>query len=209
VRNVKKGAEPINGLRDKLRDIIFKTVVTVQSCWNEQDAAQQRERGVHGEAEDIAAKTKDISPKPVAGQDTTEPEREQKIRVVAEAITKNEPEKAAEVAKEISERPMTIVPQNIAGNELFEIEHLGSTALVKLNMRHPFYREVYANCLWKLNAPLGCPPEEHDPGMEKVLINLVLHNPHNDRWVKRDTDTGRFMDQKADPRPFKGVRKEK
>ena len=35
-----------------------------------------------------------------------------------------------------------------------------------------------------------------------------VHNPHNDRWVKRDTDTGRFMDQKADKDPFKGVRKE-
>jgi hypothetical protein len=35
------------------------------------------------------------------------------------------------------------------------------------------------------------------------------HNPHNDRWTKRDSDTGRFTDQKADDKPFKGVRKEK
>ena len=35
------------------------------------------------------------------------------------------------------------------------------------------------------------------------------YNPHNDRWVKRDSTTGRFKDQKADSRPFKGVRKEK
>lgn len=34
-------------------------------------------------------------------------------------------------------------------------------------------------------------------------------NPKNDRWIKRDTETGRFMDQKADDKPFKGVRKEK
>lgn len=34
-------------------------------------------------------------------------------------------------------------------------------------------------------------------------------NPHNQRWVKRDDDTGRFMDQKADKAPFKGVRREK
>jgi hypothetical protein len=27
-------------------------------------------------------------------------------------------------------------------------------------------------------------------------------------WVKRDTDTGKFMDGKADSQPFKGVRKE-
>ena len=35
------------------------------------------------------------------------------------------------------------------------------------------------------------------------------YNPQNERWVKRDSETGRFMDQKADDKPFKGVRKEK
>lgn len=34
-------------------------------------------------------------------------------------------------------------------------------------------------------------------------------NPKTDKWVKRDTNTGRFIDQKADLAPFKGVRKEK
>ncbi|MCL5039645.1 MAG: hypothetical protein M1299_07485 [Firmicutes bacterium] len=34
-------------------------------------------------------------------------------------------------------------------------------------------------------------------------------NPRTHSWVKRDTGTGRFMDQKtSDSRPFKGVRKE-
>lgn len=28
-------------------------------------------------------------------------------------------------------------------------------------------------------------------------------------WVKRDAETGRFMDVKQDDKPFKGVRKEK
>jgi len=35
------------------------------------------------------------------------------------------------------------------------------------------------------------------------------YNPQIDKWTKRDTDTGRFMDQKSDDKPFKGVRKEK
>ncbi|MBB6609991.1 hypothetical protein H7F15_02985 [Pontibacter sp. Tf4] len=34
-------------------------------------------------------------------------------------------------------------------------------------------------------------------------------NPQTERWVKRDTETGRFMDQKSDGKPFKGVRKER
>lgn len=33
-----------------------------------------------------------------------------------------------------------------------------------------------------------------------------VFNPRNETWTKRD-DQGRFMDQKADGKPFKGVRK--
>lgn len=35
------------------------------------------------------------------------------------------------------------------------------------------------------------------------------YNPTTDQWVKRDDETGRFMDVKKDGEPFKGVRKEK
>lgn len=34
-------------------------------------------------------------------------------------------------------------------------------------------------------------------------------NPKTERWTKRDSETGRFMDQKGNENPFKGVRKEK
>lgn len=36
-----------------------------------------------------------------------------------------------------------------------------------------------------------------------------VRNPATGNWTKRDTGTGRFMDQKQDGAPFKGVRKEK
>ena len=36
-----------------------------------------------------------------------------------------------------------------------------------------------------------------------------VHNPMNDRWTKRDSETGRFIDQKSDTKPVKGVRKER
>ena len=34
-------------------------------------------------------------------------------------------------------------------------------------------------------------------------------NPRTETWTKRNSDDGRFMDQKKDGDPFKGVRKEK
>lgn len=36
-----------------------------------------------------------------------------------------------------------------------------------------------------------------------------VYDPKNKRWTKRDAGTGKFMDQKADKKPFRGVRKKK
>lgn len=48
------------------------------------------------------------------------------------------------------------------------------------------------------------------PGRVGAVTDRVqVFNPHNNRWVKIDTNSHLFMDQKADGDPFKGVRKHK
>jgi hypothetical protein len=54
------------------------------------------------------------------------------------------------------------------------------------------------------NPPTG---DGHRHGAVKDRSQVF--NPSNGRWTKRDSETGRFMDQKVDGEPFKGVRKEK
>lgn len=53
------------------------------------------------------------------------------------------------------------------------------------------------------------PPPGDGHRVGAVRDRSQVFNPANQRWIKRDTETGRFMDQKADGKPFKGVRKEK
>lgn len=53
------------------------------------------------------------------------------------------------------------------------------------------------------NPPAG---DGHRNGM--VRERSQTQTPSGN-WVKRDTNTGRFMDVKQDGTPFKGVRKEK
>lgn len=53
------------------------------------------------------------------------------------------------------------------------------------------------------NPPVG---DGHRHGA--VKDRSQVYNPTIDRWTKRGPD-GKFMDQKADNEPFKGVRKEK
>ena len=181
MRNVKKGAEPINGLKDKLKSYIWNMVVTarkqIQSHWDAKEAEQQRESGAHAQAEAIAAKTQDQSPKPRAGQETPDEERDRKIREAAEALTQEHPERRAEVEEEIRKRPVTIVPQSWHGSELFEIDHLGTTAIVKLNMRHPFYREVYGKLLAEIErspATDGADGEGSVARLAQVGLDLLI-----------------------------------
>ncbi len=53
------------------------------------------------------------------------------------------------------------------------------------------------------NAPSG---DGHRNGA--VNKRSQTFNPKTEQWIKRNSDTGRFMDVKQNGIPFKGVRKE-
>ena len=193
VRNVKKGAEPLNGLRDKLATYIFKTVESlrkqIRSTFDATETAERRESGVHKEAENVAAKTQDRSPKPRAGQDTPDDEREQKIKEAAKTLTQDNPERAAEVEEEIRNRPFTLISEGWPGSEMVEIEHLGSNAIVKLNMRHPFYREVYSPLVAKVEAALadGAPDDEKSLArLAQVGLDLLILSYARAEGMRKD-----------------------
>lgn len=54
------------------------------------------------------------------------------------------------------------------------------------------------------NAPIG-----DNARRGAVRDRSQVFTPLTQNWTKRDADSGRFMDQKKDGEPFKGVRKEK
>ncbi|QQS16658.1 MAG: hypothetical protein IPK86_00065 [Neisseriales bacterium] len=53
------------------------------------------------------------------------------------------------------------------------------------------------------------PPSGDGSRRGAVKGRSQVQNPQNERFTKRDTQTGRFMDVKHDNKKFKGVRKEK
>lgn len=54
------------------------------------------------------------------------------------------------------------------------------------------------------NPPLG-----DSARLGAVRDRSQVFNPQNQVWTKRDAGSGRFMDQKTDGVPFKGVRRER
>ena len=57
-----------------------------------------------------------------------------------------------------------------------------------------------------VNKPVG---DNARKGAVKKRSQLKTRIMGEDRYTKRSDETGRFMDQKADGKKFKGVRKEK
>jgi hypothetical protein len=53
------------------------------------------------------------------------------------------------------------------------------------------------------------PPKGDGHRNGQVRERSQTFNPRTEQFVKRDTNTGRFMDVKSDGTPWKGVRKEK
>lgn len=54
------------------------------------------------------------------------------------------------------------------------------------------------------NSPLG-----DNARVGAVRERSQVYNSRNNCFVKRDSNTGRFIDVKSDGKPFKGVRKER
>jgi hypothetical protein len=151
VRNVKKGAEPIDGLRDKLREYFHKTIEElrkkrIQIYWIQSEEKQRAEKGVHTEAEQVAARAVKLTPRPVAGRQVPEQEKTQRVHKAAETLVPSGQQTPAVIEAmeaEIKNLPLKIVPQEFPGNEFIEVDHLGDTALVRVNTRHAFYQQVY------------------------------------------------------------------
>ena len=57
-----------------------------------------------------------------------------------------------------------------------------------------------------VNKPVGDNARKGAVSDRSQLETKVMGEDH---WTKRNTETGRFMDQKADDKKFKGVRREK
>lgn len=85
--------------------------------------------------------------------------------------------------------------------------HSCNVALLAIAMWRAEPHTVALN--YKLSTMATNPPKGDGHRNGAVRDRSQVYNPKVDRFVKRDTDSGRFMDQKVGGEPFKGVRKEK
>ena len=147
VRNVKRGAVPVDKLREDLKNWLIRPVRAarkeIRRHWGVVETAKQMQNPEHQDATDAAARAGQTAPQGQAGRDYTEEQREQIISDLLQDLgIQDDPEKSAEVREEIQDKP-TMFDGNWPGKEIFEVTHLNGNPIVRLNHRHPFIRDIY------------------------------------------------------------------
>jgi Histidine kinase-, DNA gyrase B-, and HSP90-like ATPase len=150
VRNVKRGAEPVSKLREELRTWLSRPIISarkqIRSHWRQASVKDLNPEGRNDNVLDAIERAEQTAPKGQAGLDVTEERQEELISELLEDLN-IDPEdgagKADRIRQMIQEHPMTIVDGAWPGKELMEIDHLNNKAVVRLNHRHPFIRDIY------------------------------------------------------------------
>jgi hypothetical protein len=150
VRHVKRGAEPVSKLREELRKSLERPVKMgrkmIREHWEETNKRERATSTTHEKSTKAVKAAEQTSPKGQAGKDLSDAQSDELVNQVAGDLgidTTTEPGAAEAIKEQIRELPISIVDGSWPGKELFDITHLNGKAIVKVNHRHPFIREIY------------------------------------------------------------------
>lgn len=193
VRNVKRGAVPVDKLREELKKWLERPVITarhqIRDHWTEvkTEEAQKKEKA-HQEAIQAAsdaAKEKTF-PEGRAGR-TLSPEDEQRIidEVLDDLGVDAGTDEAVGIQADIREDEFTLIDAGWPGKEMFEIKHLNGKSIIRLNHRHPFMREVYDSLVQaEENADLKDLAREVKRGLDILILAYAkAENMHKDPTI--------------------------
>jgi Histidine kinase-, DNA gyrase B-, and HSP90-like ATPase len=148
IRYIKRGAEPVPSLRDKIREIIAPVVSglrdEISTKWKTTAAQKAQEAGVFRDAADIMSEADASQPRGQRGAEIPPEEVEEVLEKIAAESEDNNGKTKEQKKREFASQPYSIVPVSYPQSIFFEPVYLPDRILIKLNVNHPFYTEVIA-----------------------------------------------------------------
>lgn len=146
VRNVKRGAEPHDELREKIKAKLAQAVPEAQKRleehWGKASRKSKEHRGEHGAITEAAAEANKTMPKGRVVEDDAEPE--QAFADLAKDVLGDATDTEREVyVEKVKELPFVIESVDFPGKQFIDILHVGGKVIIRINIRHKFYREAW------------------------------------------------------------------
>ena len=181
VRYIKRGAEPIGSLKDRLKEQLTGSVTSlrriIKSDRDQKKAEENQSKSAFENAEQLMSDLNAVLPKNQNGKSMSKEEEQQKIdEILSQSISQdgNEELKQEERRREIMSKVYSIVPVKYPQQFLFETENLlDDKIVIKLNVNHPFYQKVINPLCGDITEEEGA-EEYNDKAKIKDAIMLLL-----------------------------------
>lgn len=180
VRYIKRGAEPTSDLRDAIRNEISAVVQTarklIQETWRTNRSEESKRLGKFGKAEETMAKVGSILPRSKKGKNLSKSEDEAQLSALATATLGAEKSNIQEVEKkkdEIRKKPYSIETVSFPQTVLFDTLYLLNNVIIKLNVNHPFYKNILQPLCGDLND--DALNQEHQDIKNAILLLLFSY----------------------------------
>lgn len=148
IRNVKRGVEPHGELRDKLRELLKKHIPTarkiIDETWGIAAREQHEAAGEHAAVLDAVKEVDATMPKPRVEQQEDAQPAEVALKELAEDAGYTKPEEQKKYVEDKKNLPFVIESISYPGNVFMTTTHVENKVIIRLNTRHPFYREMWA-----------------------------------------------------------------
>jgi hypothetical protein len=212
VKHIKRGAEPVEKLREELRKALNKPIKVarerIKELWDktqQQTPPAPSDTSGDRKGPENLVKTADPGlPPGKAGLKMAPDEEERRLRQAATDVGITDIMKQDEFIKHAKQKPVVSLDVEWPGKGLLDIEHLTHTVVVRINRRHPFIQQVYL----PLREVIAKGPEGIDSheflsiltraadGMDLLLFAYAKaenasHNPEDDYGMLRE-DWGKF-----------------
>jgi hypothetical protein len=200
VRYIKRGAEPIGALKDRLKIELTGAITSLRKRIKEdratEKAKQKQAENNFSNAEDIMSEMDDIFPMNQSKQNMTEDEENAKIEQILDESEGAGGENAAsrEARREsLMNKLYSIVTVSYPASVLFETETLlGDKVVIKLNINHPYYQKVIDPlCGEAIKADSA--EESVEKAKVRDAIMLLLLSYVKAKSVLKVTDTNRLI----------------
>lgn len=179
VRYIKRGAEPVASLRDKIREFISGSVKVarkmVQEDWDKKRSEEASKEGTFQKAEKVMARADGDLPRGKKGKNLTEAENESNLDKVAASTLgeeRNDQTKLNQKKEELRNKPYAIELVSYNETVLFETDYLMKNTIIRLNINHPFYKQVLQPLCGDLEEDDS--QESHVSKQQQDIKNAIL-----------------------------------
>jgi hypothetical protein len=148
IRNVKRGVEPHGELRDKLRGLL-KTYIDrarsrIEEVWGEASRAEHEAAGEHAPLLGAVKEADSVMPKGRVDAPEATDDPDAALRELALDAGFDKPEDQKRYVEGKKDLPFVVESVSFPGNMFMSTQHVaGGQVIIRLNTRHPFYREMW------------------------------------------------------------------